>query len=82
MVAGTNSVRMMVASSRTERAIPRPISFTTMIEVKAKAPATITKRRAAFVMTPPVFSSPRATDERLLWVSNHSSRTRLSKNTS
>src|SRR5947208_6388902 len=51
---------MIVASTRTAIAIPKPISFVTMTEVNAKAPHTITNNNAAFVITPPVFDNPRA----------------------
>src|SRR5438132_4509558 len=82
IVAGTSNVLTIVASTSTANAIPSPISFVTTIEVKVKAPATITNSSAAFVITPPVFSSPYATAQRLLYVLNHSSRIRLSKKTS
>ena len=82
IVAGTSSDLMIVASTRTAIAIPKPISLVTTIEVNAKAPHTITNKRAAFVITPPVFDNPRATDQRLFCVSNHSSRIRLKRKTS
>src|SRR6266699_1303440 len=64
IVAGTSRVRMIVASTSTATVIPRPISLEARMEVKVNAPVTITKSRAALVITPPVFSRPRATAQR------------------
>jgi len=62
--------------------MPSPTSFVTIRLVKVKATVTMTKSRAALVITLPVFSNPRATASVLLRVRSHSSRMRLSRNTS
>lgn len=73
---------MMAASTSTATVIPSPISFVVVICVNVNAAVTIMKSSAAFVMTPPVISSPRATAQRLLCERSHSSRMRESRNTS
>ena len=82
IVAGTSSIRTMVASSRIAVARPVPISLSTRSFSSRKLPKTTTMIAAAAVMTLAVAARPSATDVRLSPVRCHSSRTRDSRNTS
>ena len=82
MVAGTSSMRTMVASSSTAVARPTPISLVTRSGSSRKAPNTNTMISAAAVMTRAVAARPSATEVRLSPVRSHSSFTRERRNTS
>src|SRR5690606_24899445 len=62
MVAGTSSIRTMVASSRIAAARPVPISFITRSFSRMKLPNTNTMIAAAAVMTLAVAARPSATE--------------------
>src|SRR5918994_4451982 len=61
MVAGTSRIRMIVASTNTATARPRPIALVMMTLLKAKAPVTTIIMAAADVMIPAVDTRPFAT---------------------
>src|SRR5918911_1234458 len=61
MVAGTSRMRMIVASTNTATARPRPIAFVMMTLLKANAPVTTMIMAAADVMIAAVDTSPFAT---------------------
>src|SRR5258708_38887228 len=73
IVAGTMSTRTKVASIATAIAIPRPIAFTTTTVARVKAAKTATMIAAALVISPPVLSSPSATEWGLSAVRRYSS---------
>ena len=82
MVAGTSTIRTMVASSRMAVANPTPIIFMVRSNSSMKLPKTTTMIAAAAVITLAVAARPSATDRRLSPVRRHSSRIRDSRNTS
>ncbi len=61
MVAGTRSTRIIVASTKTATARPRPTALVRTMPVNAKAPVTTMMIAAAEVMMPAVATSPLAT---------------------
>src|SRR5215216_871546 len=61
MVAGTSRTRMIVASTKTATARPRPIALVIMTLLKVNAPVTTMIIAAADVMIPAVDTSPFAT---------------------
>src|SRR5215208_4152251 len=58
IVAGTRRIRMIVASTNTATARPRPIALVRTIPVQAKAPVTTMMIAAAEVMIPAVATRP------------------------
>ncbi len=58
MVAGTRRMRMIVASTKTATARPRPTALVRMMPVKAKAPVTTMMIAAADVIIPAVATRP------------------------
>ena len=82
MVAGTSSMRTMVASRKIAVARPTPISLMVRSFSSRKLPKTTTMIAAAAVMTLAVAARPSATDVWLSPVRVHSSRTRDRRNTS
>ena len=76
IVAGTSSIRTMVASISTAMERPRPNSLTTRSDSPMKLPKTTTMIAAAAVITRAVEANPSATEARLSPVRSHSSRTR------
>src|ERR671910_3448362 len=58
MVAGTSRIRMIVASTNTATARPRPIALVRTIPVREKAPVTTMMIAAAEVMIPAVPTRP------------------------
>src|SRR5919112_5170548 len=61
MVAGTSRTRMIVASTNTATARPRPTALVMMTLLKANAPVTTMTMAAADVMIPAVDTSPFST---------------------
>src|SRR5918994_3585508 len=61
MVAGTRRIRMIVASTKTATARPRPTALVMMTLLKANAPVTTMIMAAADVMIPAVDDTPVAT---------------------
>jgi hypothetical protein len=82
MVAGTSTMRTMVASSSTAMASPVPITLMIRFDSSRKLPKTKTMIAAAAVMTRAVAASPSATDSLASPVRSHSSRTRDRRKTS
>ena len=74
MVAGTNSMRTMVASTSTALARPTPNSLTRRSVSPMKLPKTTTMIAAAAVMTLAVKARPSATEPLLSPVRTNSSR--------
>ena len=81
-MAGTSSMRTIVASRKIATARPVPIIFMVRSNSSMKLPKTTTMIAAAAVITLAVAARPSATDVRLSPVRRHSSRIRESRNTS
>ena len=83
MVAGTSTMRTIVASTRTATASPRPNSLICrMSKPSTKDRNTAIMIAAAAVITRPVVATPLATDSALSRVRLYSSRIRDRRNTS
>ena len=82
MVAGTSSIRTMVASTSSATSMPMPIIFMNTMPLIENAPITTASSRAALVMMRPVRWTPVATERVLSWVRSHCSRMRESRKTS
>ena len=82
MVAGTSSVRTMVASTRTAMASPTPSCLMARTSPAAKPAKTMTMRHAAEVMMRPLRCRPTATARSLSPVSSCTSLMRESRKTS
>jgi hypothetical protein len=82
MVAGTRTIRTMVASIRMAVASPRPSIFSDGTGLATKLRKTAIMISAADVITRPVPARPLATDSALSPVRAYSSRIRESRNTS
>ena len=82
MVAGTSTIRTMVASTATATARPRPISFMARRSMRTKLPNTHTMIRAAAVISRAVTARPALTAWALSPVASHSSLTDESRKTS
>jgi hypothetical protein len=82
MNAGTSIARTIVASISTAIASPNPICFISGIATSRNEAKIATMIVAAEVTTPPVRSSPRATASTVSPLRSHSSRIRLTMNTS
>src|SRR5215218_1101062 len=61
IVAGTRRTRIMVASTKTATASPKPTALVVVMPVKANAPVTTTTMAAAEVIMPAVATRPWAT---------------------
>jgi len=82
MKAGTSTIRMMVASSSTATARPKPRNCITSTRAKAKIPKTRIMMSAADVMTDAVALRPSSTASSLCPVRSNASFIRLNRNTS
>ena len=82
IVAGTSTIRIKVASTRTATANPRPIIFTVGSSTSRKLAKTLTMMIAADVMTRAVWARPSTTLWWLSPVATQFSRMRESRNTS
>jgi len=82
MVAGTSSVRTMVASTTTAMPIPTPTAWMMTDRASPKPKNTVAMIAAAPVIKRPVRSRPTATARALSPFRSYSSRTRLSSRTS
>ena len=81
-MAGTSTMRTIVASRKIAVARPTPMSFSDRSFSNRKLPNTTTMIAAAAVITLAVAARPSATDLRLSPVWCHSSRMRDRRNTS
>src|SRR5660398_246831 len=81
MLAGTITIRTMVASSKTAMASPKPTCWTITSRPAAKVEKMTTMISAAPVIIRPVFLNPMATDSSFLPVSLKCSRMRLRRKT-
>src|SRR6266508_2492384 len=82
MIAGTTTIRTIVASSRIAVDSPRPVILTSGDGLATKLRNTTVMISAAEVITRPVPAMPRATDSALSPVASYASRMRESRNTS
>ena len=82
IVAGTNTIRMMVASTKIAVASPSPIILVTGSSLNTNPRNTEIMMSAADVMTRAVLAMPWMTAASLSPVRRYSSRTRESRNTS
>ena len=82
IVAGTSTIRTIVASTKIATANPKPNSFSTRSSPNMNEPKTITMISAAAVITRAVAFTPSATAWALSPVRSYSSFTRDRRNTS
>src|SRR6266516_6319875 len=82
MIAGTSTIRIKVASSKTAAARPKPMSWTASTRVNANVPNTRIMIRAALVMVDAVADRPSIVAWSFRPVLSKTSFTRVNKNTS
>ena len=82
MIAGTNTIRIRVASSKTAAARPNPTNCTASTRAKAKVPNTRIMMSAALVMVEAVAERPSMVAKSFRPVLSKTSLTRVSRKTS